>query len=86
MIPWSSDIVGRIVDDLKDDSEPYLRMVMETIQKVLTNLGAGDIDERLEERLIAGMLYAFQEQAVEAGVQSNPESQIMLDGFGTVVN
>jgi splicing factor 3B subunit 1 len=81
-----SDIVGRIVDDLKDDSEPYRRMVMETIQKVLTNLGAGDIDERLEERLIDGMLYAFQEQAVEAGVQSNPESQIMLDGFGTVVN
>jgi len=82
----SSDIVSRIVDDLKDDSEPYRRMVMETIQKVLTNLGAGNIDERLEERLIDGMLYAFQEQAVDAGVQSNPESQIMLDGFGTVVN
>jgi splicing factor 3B subunit 1 len=82
MIPWSSDIVGRIVDDLKDG----LRMVMKTIQKVLTNLGAGDIDERLEERLIDDMLYAFQEQAVVAGVQSHPESQIMLDGFGTVVN
>ena len=81
-----SDIVSRIVDDLKDDSEPYRRMVMETIQKVLTNLGAGDIDERLEERLIDGMLYAFQEQAVDAGVQSNKEGQIMLDGFGTVVN
>ena len=81
-----SDIVSRIVDDLKDDSEPYRRMVMETIQKVLTNLGAGDIDERLEERLIDGMLYAFQEQAVDAGVQSNKDGQIMLDGFGTVVN
>ena len=63
-----SDIVGRIVDDLKDDSEPYRRMVMETITKVLTNLGAGDIDERLEERLIDGILYAFQEQAVDATV------------------
>lgn len=85
-----SDIVGRIVDDLKDDSEPYRRMVMETITKVLTNLGAGDIDERLEERLIDGILYAFQEQAVDATASGSgafgKEGQIMLDGFGTVVN
>jgi splicing factor 3B subunit 1 len=29
-----SQIVGRIVEDLKDESEPYRRMVMETIDKV----------------------------------------------------
>ena len=28
-----SQIVGRIVEDLKDESEPYRRMVMETIDK-----------------------------------------------------
>ncbi|CBI32870.3 unnamed protein product, partial [Vitis vinifera] len=28
-----ADIVGRIVEDLKDESEPYRRMVMETIEK-----------------------------------------------------
>ena len=84
-----SDIVTRIVDDLKDDSEPYRRMVMETIQKVLSSLGAADIDSRLEERLIDGILYAFQEQAVDASGNSassyGRESQVMLDGFGTVV-
>jgi len=84
-----SDIISRIVDDLKDDSEPYRRMVMETVKKVLQNLGAGDIDERLEERLIDGILYAFQEQAVDASVTGTGnlgrESQIMLDGFGAVV-
>ncbi|CAJ1969268.1 unnamed protein product [Cylindrotheca closterium] len=84
-----SDIISRIVDDLKDDSEPYRRMVMETVKKVLENLGAGDIDERLEERLIDGILYAFQEQAVDASVTGagnlGRESQIMLDGFGAVV-
>eukprot|EP00980_Cylindrotheca_fusiformis_P008904 scaffold1900_cov123-Cylindrotheca_fusiformis.AAC.30 len=84
-----SDIITRIVDDLKDDSEPYRRMVMETVKKVLENLGAGDIDERLEERLIDGILYAFQEQAVDATVTGTGnlgrESQIMLDGFGAVV-
>jgi len=81
----SSDIITRIVDDLKDDSEPYRRMVMETIRKVLENLGAGDVDDRLEERLIDGILYAFQEQAVDASMSLGKESEIMLDGFGAVV-
>lgn len=54
--------MSRVVEDLKDESEPYRRMVMETIDKVVTNLGAADIDARLEELLIDGILYAFQEQ------------------------
>jgi len=37
-------------------------MVMETIDKVISNLGAADIDARLEELLVDGILYAFQEQ------------------------
>ncbi|RCH97606.1 Splicing factor 3B subunit 1 [Rhizopus azygosporus] len=73
-----SEIAGRIVNDLKDESEPYRKMVMETIEKVVANLGAADIDPRLEELLIDGILYAFQEQTVE--------DIIMLNGFGTVVN
>lgn len=58
----SAEVVGRVVDDLKDESEPYRRMVMETIDKVVSNLGAADIDARLEELLIDGILYAYQEQ------------------------
>eukprot|EP00879_Flechtneria_rotunda_P007341 GHRR01007702.1.p1 GENE.GHRR01007702.1~~GHRR01007702.1.p1 ORF type:complete len:901 (+),score=370.22 GHRR01007702.1:192-2894(+) len=57
-----SIIVSHIVEDLKDEAEPYRRMVMETIDKVITNLGAADIDARLEELLVDGILYAFQEQ------------------------
>lgn len=74
-----ADIVGRIVEDLKDESEPYRRMVMETIEKVVTNLGAADIDSRLEELLIDGILYAFQEQ-------TSDDANVMLNGFGAVVN
>ena len=74
-----SDIVGRVVDDLKDESEPYRRMVMETIEKVVEALGTADIDARLEEQLIDGILYAFQEQTGDDGF-------VMLNGFGTVVN
>ncbi|GMH58110.1 hypothetical protein TrST_g4513 [Triparma strigata] len=77
------DIIDKIVEDLKDESEPYRRMVMEVITKILTNLGASEIDQRLEERLIDGVLYAFQEQGVDNAAEENT---IMLDGFGVVVN
>jgi splicing factor 3B subunit 1 len=74
-----ADIVGRVVEDLKDESEPYRRMVMETIEKVVASLGASDIDARLEELLIDGILYAFQEQ-------TSDDANVMLNGFGTLVN
>ncbi|KAK0544196.1 U2 snRNP component prp10 [Tilletia horrida] len=73
-----TEIVGRVVNDLKDESEPYRKMVMETISKVIAGLGSADVDERLEVQLIDGLIYAFQEQTVE--------DQVILDGFGTIVN
>ncbi|RVD81391.1 uncharacterized protein DFL_009257 [Arthrobotrys flagrans] len=73
-----SEIIERVVDHLKDESEAYRKMTLETIEKVIAALGAADIAERLEERLIDGVLYAFQEQTVE--------DVVMLNGFGTVVN
>lgn len=63
----AAEIINRVVDDLKDESEQYRKMVMETIEKVMANLGASDIDSRLEEQLIDGILYAFQEQTTEVG-------------------
>ncbi|CAM9289926.1 unnamed protein product [Chrysoparadoxa australica] len=74
-----SDIVERIVDDLKDENEPYRRMVMEAIELIIQNLGAADVDQKLEERLVDGVLYAFQEQTEQ-------DTTTLLDGFGTVVN
>jgi splicing factor 3B subunit 1 len=73
-----SEIVERIVVNLKDESEAYRKMTVETVEKVIASLGAADIGERLEERLIDGVLHAFQEQSIE--------DVIMLNGFGTVVN
>ncbi|KAI9860664.1 MAG: U2 snRNP component prp10 [Vezdaea acicularis] len=72
------EIVERVVNNLKDESEAYRKMTVETIEKVIAGLGAADIGERLEERLVDGILHAFQEQSVE--------DIIMLNGFGTVVN
>jgi splicing factor 3B subunit 1 len=73
-----AEIVSRIVEDLKDENEPFRKMVMDCVEKVMTNLGATDIDARLEEQLIDGILYAFQEQT--------NEDVVMLNGFGVVVN
>ncbi|PWA62272.1 Splicing factor 3B subunit [Artemisia annua] len=67
------DIVARVVEDLKDESESYRRMVMETIEKVVANLGASDIDPHLEELLTDGILYALQEQ-------TSDDAKVMLNG------
>lgn len=73
-----SEVVERVVINLKDESEAYRKMTVETVEKVIASLGAADIGERLEERLIDGILHAFQEQTIE--------DIVMLNGFGTVVN
>lgn len=54
-------------------------MVIETIDRIMATLGASDITQRMEEQLIDGILYAFQEQASD-------DNLAMLNGFGTVVN
>ena len=73
-----SDVVGRLVHFLKDDSEPFRKMAMDAIQHVVASLGTADVDERLEVQLVDGMIYAFQEQSVE--------DRVMLNGVGTIAN
>lgn len=43
-----AEILERCVDDLKDEGEPFRKMVMETIEKFIALLGVADIDSRLE--------------------------------------
>jgi len=73
------EILKRVVDELKDESEPYRKMVMETIDLIIKSIGASEIDQRLEEQLIDGLLYAFQEQTTD-------DTAAILNGFGCVVN
>jgi splicing factor 3B subunit 1 len=84
-----ADIVIRVVNDLKDESEPYRRMVVKCIDQILSNHGADSIDTRLEERLVDGILYAFQEQGGEVGntmtAAEAHEAKAVLDGFTTVM-
>ena len=73
-----AEIVGRIVNNMKDENEAYRKMTVETVDKVISTLGAHDVDQRLEEQLIDGILVAFQDQTIE--------DPIVIDGFATVVN
>eukprot|EP01114_Cavostelium_apophysatum_P006986 TRINITY_DN1862_c0_g1_i1.p1 TRINITY_DN1862_c0_g1~~TRINITY_DN1862_c0_g1_i1.p1 ORF type:complete len:1044 (+),score=303.15 TRINITY_DN1862_c0_g1_i1:160-3291(+) len=73
------EIIRRTVDDLKDESEPFRKMVLEVIDCIVAKLGTSELDPRLEERLIDGLLFAFQEQTTD-------DTNVMLNGFGTVVN
>jgi len=67
------EIVGRIVNDLKDEVEPYRKMVTEMVTKVVASLSASDINEWLEVQLMDGIIYSFQEQMTE--------DQVMLDSW-----
>lgn len=80
----AAEIISRIVDDLKDEAEQYRKMVMETIEKIMGNLGAADIDHKLEEQLIDGILYAFQEQTTEVSVVQKGNTTIQ--GADTTVS
>ncbi|OMJ11098.1 Splicing factor 3B subunit 1 [Smittium culicis] len=73
-----SSILSRLVNGLKDQSEPFRKMVMETLDQIISALGTSDIDPRLEEQLMDGVLYAFQEQL--------SDDQLILNGFGTIIN
>ncbi|ORY01982.1 armadillo-type protein [Clohesyomyces aquaticus] len=73
-----SEIVGRIVLNMKDESENYRKMTVETIDKIISTLGAADVDDRLQDQLVDGILVAFQDQSIE--------DPIVLDGFATIIN
>ncbi|SOV20836.1 splicing factor 3B subunit 1, putative [Plasmodium sp. DRC-Itaito] len=75
----ASSVISKIVDDLKDPSEQYRKMVLQTIQNIINELGVDDIDQKLEEQLIDGMLYAFQEQTSE-------DYFILLNSFDIICN
>ena len=67
-----------MVDDLKDENEQYRKMVMESIEKIMGGLGAADVDSRLEEQLIDGILYAFQVNKSRPNNLTNKQRFIIL--------
>ena len=63
------------------------------VLRVLREQGAADVDARLEELLVDGALYAYQEQGDDDGssgddakAAASASSRIILDGFGAIVS
>lgn len=82
----TAEIVDRTTNHLKDEGDAFRRLTMETIDKVVANLGIADIEagSKLETRLVDGILTAFQLQSPVAGA-NRADSIVMLRGFGTVI-
>jgi len=84
-------IVSRIVDDLRDENELYRKMVIETIDRVLylNDNYTDDIDDKLEEQLIDGILYVFSEQHSDDMTGSSGGAAttdlVVLNGIGRVL-
>lgn len=74
----ASDIVGKLKDALKSESEPFRKMASEAIDKVVQQLGAEEFDEHLDALLIDGLLYSFRLQT--------DDSNTVLFAFATVLN
>ncbi|KAJ1722688.1 hypothetical protein LPJ53_002901 [Coemansia erecta] len=73
-------VVARLVPLLKDEAADLRAMAARATAGVLRAAGAGDVDGRLEELLVDGLLYAFQEQADAA------HAPVLLDAFGAAVD
>ncbi|KAF1997620.1 ARM repeat-containing protein [Amniculicola lignicola CBS 123094] len=70
-------IIEKLVKILKDDSEPYRRMCVEAIDKILKGSGAYDIDSDTENLMVDGVLFCFREQTVE--------DPIIIEGFAAIL-
>lgn len=74
-----AEIIKKLEPELRDENEQYRKILMETIEKIILSQGVSDINSKLEEKLMDGMLFAFQEQTSDDIVP-------VLNAFGTVVN
>lgn len=73
-----SEIVDKILKNLKDDNEIFRKMTVEAIDKIANKLGTADLSERSVDLILDGLVLAYQEQT--------SQDPVFLHGFGTVIN
>lgn len=77
-----SEVILEILPSLKDESESFRKMGLETSDKVITSLGSFDLNDKSVNRLLDGALYVFQNQNLE----NKQMNQIILNSFGNILN
>jgi splicing factor 3B subunit 1 len=73
----SLKIVKRLISFLKDDQESFRRMALDCLHVTIEDLGTSEIDERLEELLVDGLVFCYQE------IQSDDFFNV-LNGIGAI--
>ena len=79
-----AEVLNIIVYYLKDENEIFRKMTLECVEKIISKMGVIDIDKRLEQLLIDGLMLCFEEQNTDDS-NNNNSNEIVLSCFGQVV-
>ena len=79
-----AEVLNIIVYYLKDENEIFRKMTLECVEKIIAKMGVIDIDKRLEQLLIDGLMLCFEEQNTDDS-NNNNSNDIVLSCFGQVV-
>ena len=74
----AEEVIRRLVPLMKDKEEVFRSTVLNAIKNVISLMGVSDLDLKLEEQLMNGLLFAFQEQGVES-------TSAVVNCYGTVL-
>ena len=58
----AEEVIRRLVPLMKDKEEVFRSTVLNAIKNVISLMGVSDLDLKLEEQMMNGLLFAFQEQ------------------------
>ena len=79
-----AEVLNIIVYYLKDENEIFRKMTLECVEKIISKMGVIDIDKRLEQLLVDGLMLCFEEQNTDDS-NNNNSNDIVLSCFGQVV-
>ena len=85
----AGEMVVKISPLLKDEAQTLRKMSLEALEKILLALGASSLSTRLEEEVMDGVLYAYQEIGVGVSEDSTlqaSDTSTVLGAFGTLLN
>ena len=74
----AEEVIRRLVPLMKDKEEVFRSTVLNAIKNVISLMGVSDLDLKLEEQMMNGLLFAFQEQGGES-------TAAVVNCYGTVL-